>query len=363
MPTRPSAAAAASLRRARSSWGGRPVLLYGFDDLTEEQLDLVAALDRRLRGHGRRQLRGSRGARRRGPSCWPGCATSSGGDGARTGSPSTPATRRAPPCATSISHLFEAGAGGIEPDGGIALLECGGERGEAEAIGGEVARLLADAESRDDIVVVLRHPESPRGAVSRRVLDGLRDPGRGRGVGAAGSNRRRPGAHRARARKPARRRAARTCSTSCAPARAPAAGDRRLGRAPPAARARRRRPTSWSPAGRRRPRMLAALREARAGRRVAACARRRRARARGGGARRPGAGRRTQATAGAARPCPSSRSSCAPRRRPPRRSRSSPSWRGSPGCAAPHPGRGARGARGGAGARCGAARPREGCGC
>ena len=50
------------LRERPEAWGARPVLLYGFDDLTEEQLELVAALARRLRGHGRGQLRGPRGA-------------------------------------------------------------------------------------------------------------------------------------------------------------------------------------------------------------------------------------------------------------------------------------------------------------
>src|SRR5204862_2078247 len=41
-------------------------------------------------------------------------------------------------------RLYEVGGASIEPDGGIALLECGGERGEAEAVGGEIARLLAE---------------------------------------------------------------------------------------------------------------------------------------------------------------------------------------------------------------------------
>ncbi|MGN6558692.1 MAG: hypothetical protein ACTHLH_11890, partial [Solirubrobacterales bacterium] len=36
--------AIAQLRRDGSFWGGRPVFLYGFDDLTENQFELVAAL-------------------------------------------------------------------------------------------------------------------------------------------------------------------------------------------------------------------------------------------------------------------------------------------------------------------------------
>src|SRR4029077_5295817 len=39
-----AAAVASSLRERPDSWGARPVLVYGFDDLTEEQLDLLSAL-------------------------------------------------------------------------------------------------------------------------------------------------------------------------------------------------------------------------------------------------------------------------------------------------------------------------------
>ena len=38
------AAATAAVRGDPGGWGGRPVLLYGFDDLTRAQLELVAAL-------------------------------------------------------------------------------------------------------------------------------------------------------------------------------------------------------------------------------------------------------------------------------------------------------------------------------
>jgi hypothetical protein len=39
-----AAAATAGLRRRPEAWGGRPVFLYGFDDLTMEQLELVREL-------------------------------------------------------------------------------------------------------------------------------------------------------------------------------------------------------------------------------------------------------------------------------------------------------------------------------
>jgi len=56
--------------------------------------------------------------------------------------------------------LFEVTETRVEPDGGLALLECGGERGEAEAVAGEIATLLARGVAPDDIVVVLRRPEA-----------------------------------------------------------------------------------------------------------------------------------------------------------------------------------------------------------
>ena len=47
--------AIAQLRRDGSFWRARPVFLYGFDDLTENQLALVATLAE-LTGHGRPPL-------------------------------------------------------------------------------------------------------------------------------------------------------------------------------------------------------------------------------------------------------------------------------------------------------------------
>ena len=55
------------------------------------------------------------------------------------------------------------------------MLECGGERGEAEAVGGEVARLLAAGVPADGIAVVLRHPDR-RGPLFARVFEGFGIP-------------------------------------------------------------------------------------------------------------------------------------------------------------------------------------------
>ena len=49
------------------------------------------------------------------------------------------------------------------------LLESAGARGEAEAVGVEIARLLRSGHAPDEIAIVLRHPD-PAGACSPRVL-------------------------------------------------------------------------------------------------------------------------------------------------------------------------------------------------
>ena len=70
--------AIALLRRDGDSWGGRPVFLYGLDDLTPNQLELVAALAGARRGDGRAALRaGRRGAGGARSACWASCASGS----------------------------------------------------------------------------------------------------------------------------------------------------------------------------------------------------------------------------------------------------------------------------------------------
>ena len=162
-----------SLRERPQAWGARPVLLYGFDDLTEEQLELVAALmdacqvtvavnyeDREAlapRAALLARLRDELGGVEERELAFDDTYTES-------------ATLR-----HLDRHLFEAGAPRVEPDGGIAMLECGGERGEAEAVGGEIARLLAAGVPADDIAVVLRYPDR-RGPLFARVFEGFGIP-------------------------------------------------------------------------------------------------------------------------------------------------------------------------------------------
>ena len=165
--------ATAALREHPQAWGSRPVLLYGFDDLTEEQLDLVAALtgacqvtvavnyeDREAlapRALLLARLRDELGGIEEDRLAF---------DDGYTASAVLRHLDR---------HLFEAGVHGIEPDDGIAMLECGGERGEAEAVGGEVAKLLAAGVPADAVAVVLRHPDR-HGPLFARVLEGFGVP-------------------------------------------------------------------------------------------------------------------------------------------------------------------------------------------
>ena len=79
----------------------------------------------------------------------------------------------------SLRHLdrglFEPGSGRVAIDGAVTLLECAGELGEAEAIGGRIATLLAVGVSPDEITVVVRDP-ARRGPLLGRVLRRLAIP-------------------------------------------------------------------------------------------------------------------------------------------------------------------------------------------
>jgi ATP-dependent helicase/nuclease subunit B len=165
--------AVSGLRERPTSWGSRPVLLYGFDDLTEEQLDLVAALARACDvtvavNYADREALAARAEL---------LTVLRDQVGAETLA-ELPFDEEYSPSATLRhldQHLFEPGAPRIQPDDGIALLECAGDRGQAEAIGGEVARLLAGGVPPDEIAIVLRHPER-RGALFGQVFASLGIP-------------------------------------------------------------------------------------------------------------------------------------------------------------------------------------------
>jgi ATP-dependent helicase/nuclease subunit B len=167
-----AAATLAALRAAPDGWGERPVLLYGFDDLTVAQRELIELLARSaevtvaLNYADRRSLaaRATLVSELR----------ERGGELEAELDPDADHTPH-----RSLRHLdrglFEPGAGAVEPDEGLVLMECAGERGEAEAIGLEIARLLRDGADPGEIAVVVRHP-SGSGQVLADVLSGYGIP-------------------------------------------------------------------------------------------------------------------------------------------------------------------------------------------
>jgi ATP-dependent helicase/DNAse subunit B len=163
-----AAAATAALRERPDSWGARAVFLYGFDDLTLEQLELVRELSAStevtvaLPWEDRALLTQARGAL---------FAELRDFDGV------TIERLDSEPRFTRSSTLFEVerrfgeqqDGKPIENDGGVALLASAGELAEVEAVGAEVARLLDGGVPAGEIAIVLREPRSA-GPLYRRVL-------------------------------------------------------------------------------------------------------------------------------------------------------------------------------------------------
>jgi ATP-dependent helicase/DNAse subunit B len=165
-----TAAAIAGLRDDPGAWGERPVLVYGFDDLARDQTELLAGLagsapvtiavtfadSRALSARARllHRLADEYGAER------------------SERLPFDPSYTESATLRHLDRNLFEPRATPVDADDGLVLMDSAGPRGEAEAIGIEIARLLADGVEADAIAVVVRHPDSS-GPVLARVLAGL----------------------------------------------------------------------------------------------------------------------------------------------------------------------------------------------
>jgi ATP-dependent helicase/DNAse subunit B len=168
-----AAAATAGLRRAPDAWGRRPLFLYGFDDLTPEQLELLRALaeaaevvvavtweDRpalAARASLLGELRDGLGAR------------------VELELGTRPDYTRSELLHHLERHLFEPAPPRQRPDSGLELLEAAGARAEAELIGGRIAQLLAAGVAASEIVVVVRHPDAD-GPLLAEVLGRLGIP-------------------------------------------------------------------------------------------------------------------------------------------------------------------------------------------
>jgi ATP-dependent helicase/DNAse subunit B len=149
--------AIALLRRSGEFWGARPLFLYGLDDLTRNQFDLIEALSAvaevtvalpyeegsaalAARAALLEELRARIGVAKE---------TRTEADPANTPNP-------------LLFHL-ERGFGALDatrrpPGEGLTLLRSAGERGEAEAIATEVAKLVAGGVEPDEVAIALRDP-------------------------------------------------------------------------------------------------------------------------------------------------------------------------------------------------------------
>jgi RecB family exonuclease len=160
--------AIAQLRRGGSFWGGRPVFLYGFDDLTENQFELLAALAERSEvtvalpyeeGSAALAARGRLLGR------------------LRELGPVDERLTEATPLNTNSLLLFHLTRSfgqprpkRVEHDGSLTLLRSAGTRAEAEAIAAHVSRLLRDGAEAAEIAIALRDP-SRRGPEVAAALE------------------------------------------------------------------------------------------------------------------------------------------------------------------------------------------------
>ena len=165
-------AAIAALRRDPDSWRGRPILLYGFNDLTVEQLELVGALAAAtevtisLTYEDRAALSDRARLFQQLKELGPASQTPTQADSGNTAS-------------ELLFHLersfLREDSDRVEPDSSLTFLRSAGDRGEAELIGVEIARLLADGTRPDEIAIAMRDPAG-HGALCAGVLRGFGIP-------------------------------------------------------------------------------------------------------------------------------------------------------------------------------------------
>jgi ATP-dependent helicase/DNAse subunit B len=147
-----------ALRGKPALWGGRPVLFYGFDDLTRLQLDAIETLGSVVGASVTVSL-----------TYEPGRTAFAGRAGTFQALEPLAAEHRqlgaraeyyAPSARAALSHLerslFEADAHRVDPAGAVRLLEGGGERAELELVAREIGALLAGGMAPGEIAVVVR---------------------------------------------------------------------------------------------------------------------------------------------------------------------------------------------------------------
>jgi ATP-dependent helicase/DNAse subunit B len=150
-----------ALRKRPASWGGTPVLFYGFDDLTPLQLDAVETLGKVVDARVTVSLPYEPGR-----AAFGGRATTfqalaplvqAGGEHRALkarGEHYAPHARRA--LAHLERSLFEPGAARVDAGAALRLLEGGGERAELELVAGEIDALLCRGFAAEEIAVLVR---------------------------------------------------------------------------------------------------------------------------------------------------------------------------------------------------------------
>lgn len=158
-----------ALRLAPGAWGRRPVLLYGFDNLTRTELDAVETLAVRAEADVVVTL-----AYEPGRAAFAGRATTM-----ETLRPlashhvqvQASETHYAAAARAALHHLerglFEGISSGADPAGAVRLLEAGGERGEAELVGAGILASIAAGTPPEEIAVLVR------GADAQNLMSGV----------------------------------------------------------------------------------------------------------------------------------------------------------------------------------------------
>jgi RecB family exonuclease len=151
-----------------AAWAGRPVFLYGLDDLTRNQLELIRALA------GITEVTAAVTYERDSLALE---ARSTLLDGLRSVGIDEEIATAPDPANTQSPLLFhlERSFGArdparMEPGPGLELLRSSGERGEAEAVAAHIARLLVAGSDPAEVAIALRDP-ARRGPLFASVLE------------------------------------------------------------------------------------------------------------------------------------------------------------------------------------------------
>ncbi|WP_354698209.1 exonuclease [Paraconexibacter sp. AEG42_29] len=167
-----------ALRTAPASWPGRPVFLYGFDDLDVLQLDAIETLAVHCGADVMVSLPFEAGR-----AAFAGRAATYQDLMAlgATEQVLPPVDTHYSPASRPVLHHLERAV--LEPDAprlpaagdALLLLQGGGERAELELVAAHVARLIAEGTPAGEIAIVLRRPET-QAALVERVLAGYEIP-------------------------------------------------------------------------------------------------------------------------------------------------------------------------------------------